>query len=55
MGEEAAVISVEEAEGLGQVVVLQGGQVIVLDGQGAAGLDQEVVVQALVIQVMADG
>ena len=55
MPQEAAVISVEQAEGLGQVVVLQGGQVIVLDGQRTVGLDQEVVVQALVIQVMADG
>lgn len=54
VAEEAAVIPVEETEGLSQVVVLQGGQVIVLDGQRVAGLDQEIVVQALVVQVMAD-
>ena len=53
MREEAAVVPVEQAEGLRQVVVLQGGQVVVLNGQRVACLDQEVVVQAPVVQVMA--
>lgn len=54
MAEEAAIVPVEQAEGLGQVVVLQGGQVIVLDGQRVAGLYQKVIVQPLVVQVVAD-
>ena len=55
MAQQATVISVQQAEGLGQVVVLQRGQVVVLDGQWAAGLHQEVIVQPLMIQVVTDG
>lgn len=55
VAEEATVISVKKTKGLCQVVVLQRGEVIVLDSQGAAGLDQEVIVQPLVVQVVADG
>ena len=54
MAQKAAVISVEQAKGLRQVVVLKGGQVVVLDGQRVAGLDQEIIVQALVIQIVTD-
>ena len=53
--QQAAIAPIEQAERLRQVVILQRGQVIVLNGERVAGLDQEVIVQALVVKVMADG
>ena len=49
MAQEATVVPVEEAEGLCQVVVLQRGEIIVLNSQRVAGFNQEVVVQPLVV------
>ena len=51
--EQVAVGASQQLERLCQVVVLQRAQVIVLDCQAIAGLDQEIIVEAFVVQVMA--
>ena len=50
--EQIAVGLSQQLERLCQVVVLQRAQVIVLDCQAVAGLDEEIVVEASVVQVM---
>ncbi|KAA6423376.1 MAG: hypothetical protein FRX49_06828 [Trebouxia sp. A1-2] len=54
MAQQSAVVSLQQTESLRHMVVFQRRQVIVLDGQRVAGLDQEVVVHALVVQIMTD-
>ena len=50
--EQVAVRASQQLERLCQVVVLQRAQVVVLDCQAVAGLDEEIVVEASVVQVM---
>jgi len=49
MAQQSAVVSLQQTESLGHMVIFQRRQVVVLDGQRVAGLDQEVVVHALVV------